>query len=72
MPSSDRKHLVERFALDDDRRHLVYDVTVEDPIYLVQPVHHSAQWEYSPDLKPSGVKCDLEVARRYLREADQQ
>ena len=72
MPSSDRKHLVERFALGDDRRHLVYDVTVEDPIYLVQPVHHSAQWEYSPDLTPSGVKCDLEVARRYLREADQQ
>jgi hypothetical protein len=70
MASSERKHLVERFALDDDRRHLVYDVTVEDPAYLTQPVRHSARWEYSPDLAPSGVACDLAVAREYLRESE--
>jgi hypothetical protein len=68
MPSSSRKHLVERFKLDADRRHLDYDVTVEDAAYLKEAVHHSVQWEYSPDLVPSGVKCDLDVARRYLRD----
>ena len=68
LPSSGRKHLVERFKLDADRRHLDYDVTVEDPAYLKEAVHHSVQWEYSPDLEPSGVKCDLEIARRYLRD----
>ena len=31
MPSSERKHLIERFSLSDDGRHLVYDVTIEDP-----------------------------------------
>jgi len=70
MPSSEGKRLVERFTLADDRRHLRYEVTVEDPRYLTQPVSFNAQWEYSPDLRPSGVECDLEVARRYLLEAD--
>jgi len=70
MASSERKHLVERFALDDDRRHILYDVTVDDPAYLTQPVRHSARWDYSPDLAPSGVACDVEVARQYLREAE--
>jgi uncharacterized protein DUF6152 len=68
MPSSDRKHLVERFSLEPDRRHLRYEVTVEDSVHLTQPVRHVSQWEFSPDLQPSGVDCDLEVARRYLRE----
>jgi hypothetical protein len=70
MASSERKHLIERFALADDRRHLLYEVTIEDPVHLTQPVRHSARWEYSPELEPSGIACDLEVARRYLRDAE--
>jgi hypothetical protein len=72
MPSSEQKHLIERFGLAEDRRHLVYDVTIEDPVYLAEPVRYTAQWEYAPDLVPSRVACDLEIARRYLREAAQQ
>ena len=71
MPSSDRKHLIERFALATDRRNLAYDVTIEDPVYLREPVRYAGQWEYAPDLVPSGAGCDLEIARRYLREAEQ-
>jgi hypothetical protein len=70
MASSELKHLVERFTLDADRRHLHYDVTIEDTAYLTQPVRFSAQWEYRPDLAPSDVPCDPDVARRYLREAE--
>jgi hypothetical protein len=69
MPSSASKHLVERFALEPDRQHLRYEVTVEDPVYLTEPYRQSAQWAFAPDLQPSGVPCDLEVARQYLREA---
>ena len=69
MPSSASKHLVERFALEPDRQHLRYDVTVEDPVYLTEPYRQTAQWVFDPELRPSGVPCDLDVARQYLREA---
>jgi hypothetical protein len=69
MPSSEEKHLVERFSLEADGRHLRYEATVNDPIYLTESVHFSARWEYRPDLPFSGVECDPEVAKQYLREA---
>jgi hypothetical protein len=69
MPSSEEKHLIERFSLEPDRRHLRYEVSVIDPVYLTEPVSYSARWEYSPDLPASGVNCDRDVAQRYLREA---
>lgn len=68
IPSGPRKHLVERFTLRDDGRHLEYEVLLEDPDYLAQPVTFSAQWDYRPDLEPSGEPCDLETAQRYLSE----
>ncbi len=66
LPSGPRKHLVERFSLAPDRRHMNYEATLEDPDYLAEPVQWSSQWEYRPDLKPTGLPCDLDVARRYL------
>ena len=66
VPSGPSKHLVERFALAADRRHLRYDLTIEDPAGLTAPASLSSQWEYRPDLEPSGVPCDPEMARRLL------
>jgi hypothetical protein len=66
VPSGPSKHLVERFALAADRRHLLYDLTLEDPAGLTAPGMLSSQWEYRPDLEPSGVACDPEIARRML------
>ncbi len=37
VPSGPNKHLVERFTLAEDRRHLRYDVTLEDPAALTAP-----------------------------------
>lgn len=65
LPSSAAKHVVERFRLSEDRKHLDYEATVEDPEYLAGPVAHRAQWDYRPELKPSGLPCDPEVARRF-------
>ena len=62
------KHLVERFTLAEDRLHLRYDVTQEDPESLTGPATLSILWDYRPDLEPSGVACDPEVAERLLRE----
>lgn len=66
VPSGPSKHLVERFALAEDRRHLRYDATLEDPAGLTGPASLSMQWEYRPDLAPSGVACDPEIARRVV------
>jgi hypothetical protein len=66
LPSGPRKHVVERFTLGDDRKHLVYESTVEDPDFLAAPVSYRAEWDYRPDLAPSGLACDLDVARRFL------
>ena len=66
VPSGPSKHLVERLALAPDRRHLRYDMTIEDPAGLAGPASISTQWEYRPDLEPSGVACNPESARRVL------
>lgn len=66
LPSGSRKHLVERFSVSGDGKHLQYDVVLEDPDYLAAPVTYSSQWNYRPDLVPTGLACDLDVARRFL------
>lgn len=66
LPSSTRKHVVERFSLSDDRTRLVYEVTLEDPDYLIAPVTHRSEWDFRPDLAPTGMACDLDAARRFL------
>jgi len=68
LPSGPGKHLVERFALDADDRHLNYEIMAEDPEYLTEPIYASAKWEYAPDIEPSNAECDLDSARRFLEE----
>jgi hypothetical protein len=67
MPSGPRKHLVERFTLTDDRQHLTYEFTLEDPDLFTAPIKQSIQWDYRPDVEPSGTRCDVGAASRYLK-----
>jgi hypothetical protein len=53
LPSGAGKHLVERFPLSEDRRHLRYAVTVDDPEYLEASIVYA-------------LPCDLEAARKFL------
>ena len=68
IPSSARKHTVERLTLTEDRLRLRYETTVEDPEYLEKPVSFTMLWDHRPDLKPSprSEVCDPAIARRYL------
>ena len=68
LPSSTQKRLTERFRLGVDHKTLVYSGAVEDPVYLLKPVEWSGQWQYRPNMPHSNEKCDLEVARKFLRD----
>jgi hypothetical protein len=68
LPSSTRKHLVERFELTQDRSALTYTFTLEDPEYLTAPVQGMARWAYRPDVTYAPIECNLENARRFLEE----
>ncbi len=60
------KRLVERFELADGGYALDYSFILEDPQYLQLPVENRFRWHYRPELKSSGVACDLDAASHYL------
>jgi hypothetical protein len=68
LPSSTGKHLTERFRISPDGKSLIYSGVIEDPVYLAKPVEWTGQWMYRPNMQPSNEKCDLEVARKFLRD----
>jgi hypothetical protein len=68
LPSSTRKHLVERFELTPDRAALTYTFTLEDPEYLTAPVQGMARWAYRPDVAFAPIACNLENARKFLQD----
>jgi hypothetical protein len=67
VPAGPRKHLVERLTLTQDRTRLRYEVTVEDPDFLLGSATLTQQWDHRPDLEfaQNTGACDAEVARRY-------
>jgi hypothetical protein len=68
FPSSEAKHVVERFSLSDDRKHVEYEATVEDPAYLTMPVTIKTRWDYRPGQVASAEPCDRDVAQQFLHE----
>ena len=68
LPSSAAKHIVERFTLSDDRKHVDYEAIVEDSEYLAGPVTYRSRWDYRPGQAPSNLPCENEVARRFAEE----
>jgi hypothetical protein len=67
VPSSPRKHTVERLTLTEARTRLRYEITVEDPAYLTKPATMAQQWDHRPDLdfSPASEACDPKEAARY-------
>lgn len=67
LPSSARKHLVERLTPDADGVSLTYHFELSDPEFLAAPVAGDARWLLRPDLAYAPPKCDLENASRFTR-----
>jgi hypothetical protein len=64
MPSSTQKKVVERYWREGDR--LRADVTTEDPIFLLEPIKFSLDWQQSPQPPMLPWNCDPESAKQNL------
>jgi hypothetical protein len=67
LPSSARKHLVERFALNAQGG-LTYSFELADAEFLARPVSGTADWSYRPDVEYVATPCNRANARRFLAE----
>jgi Family of unknown function (DUF6152) len=66
LPSSNQRHLEERFSLADEGRTLVYSFLITDPVYLAEPVQGEHRFTYTPDFDFEPVPCSVENARKFL------
>jgi hypothetical protein len=66
FPSSNEKHLVERFALNADGQSLVYSFELTDPVYLAEPLTGAMRWLYRPNVDFELVPCDPEATKSFL------
>ena len=62
LPSGPGKHLVERFTLSDDRKHLRYETVLEDPEYLAAPRDLQLRMGLSP--RPHAERPRVRPRRR--------
>jgi hypothetical protein len=68
VPSGAQKHLIERFALSADAKSLTYQFEATDPEYLTEPRKGQVQLAFNPRARFEVEKCDLDVARRFIKE----
>ncbi len=66
VPSGAQKHVVERYRLTEDGTRIIVEFTLEDPEYIAEPLTHSRELIYSPEVELSRYDCDAEAARRFL------
>ncbi len=68
VPSGARKHVVERYRLAEDGTRIVVDFMLEDPEFLAEPLNHTRELVFSPELTLNEFNCDPETTRRFVIE----
>jgi len=66
VPSGAQKHVVERYQLTEEGTRILLEFMLEDPEYLTEPMTHSRELIYSPQMQMSQFNCDPEVTRRFV------
>lgn len=67
LDSSDLKTVVERYRLSEDGYSMSVEYTIDDPVFLTEPVTVSGEYQKSSDFEFVDETCDPETARRHLR-----
>jgi hypothetical protein len=65
IPSGAGKHVVERYALSEDKTRISVEFTQEDPEYHSVPFTSTVVWYYAPHSEMLGFDCDPENATRF-------
>lgn len=68
VPSGAQKHVVETYRLIDEGRRVRVEFTLEDPEYIAEPLTHSRELVYAPNMSIQRFNCDPESTRRFLLE----
>lgn len=68
VPSGAQKHVVERYRLAEDGTRMVVEFMLEDPEFIAEPMTHSRELIYSPQMEMSRFDCDPEAAQRFVTE----
>ncbi|MDH3420139.1 MAG: DUF6152 family protein [Gammaproteobacteria bacterium] len=66
VPSGALKHVVERYTLSEDRTRVFVEFTLEDPEFIAEPLTHSRELLYAPQMTLQPFECDPEATRRFL------
>jgi Family of unknown function (DUF6152) len=66
IPSGGRKHVVERYRLLPGATRMQVAFMLEDPEYIAEPMTHSRELIYSPQVAMTAFNCDPESTRRFL------
>lgn len=71
LDSSDKKHMLERYSLDDEGKTLSVTYTQTDPEYLAKPVVETIRWSLTGEQKIASEwqQCDPAAGNRHLTEA---
>jgi hypothetical protein len=66
VPSSDQKHVVERYTLTNDGRRLEVETLFEDPVYLTEPMEMATTFFLDAGYPWQNYNCDAQASRRHL------
>jgi len=66
VPSGVQKHVVERYRLNEEGTRMIVEFTLEDPEYIAEPLTHTRELIYSPQIEISRYGCNAESARRFV------
>jgi len=66
VPSGVQKHVVERYRLIEDGTRIELSFLLDDPEYLAEPMSHSRELIYSPQMERFLFDCDPEATRRFV------
>jgi len=68
VPSGAQKHVVERYQLIEDGTRMIVEFTLDDPEYITEPMSHTRELIYSPQMEMSRFDCDAGAARQFVVE----